>query len=137
MITELYLFFPLVSVLSAAVANLALEETKGFSNRAINVGVRRFSKSGMVGRTWLSSAEQVKNNSKSKTARWYSFAGSVLPAPIIGSIVGGPVLSAKCIVVAALAAAQSAYYLAQAESVVARATDAVALKARSEAVCDT
>lgn len=137
MITELYLFFPLVSVLSAAVANLALEETKGFSNRAINVGVRRFSKSGMVGRTWLSSAEQVKNNSKSKTARWYSFAGSVLPAPIIGSIVGGPVLSAKCIVVAALAAAQSAYYLAQAESVVARATDAVALKARSAAVCDT
>lgn len=79
----------------------------------------------------------MKNNSKSKTARWYSFAGSVLPAPIIGSIVGGPVLSAKCIVVAALAAAQSAYYLAQAESVVARATDAVALKARSAAVCDT
>jgi len=98
MITELYLFFPLVSVLSAAVANLALEETKGFSNRAINVGVRRFSKSGMVGRTWLSSAEQVKNNSKSKMARWYSFTGSVLPAPIIGSIVDGPVLSAKYIV---------------------------------------
>jgi hypothetical protein len=39
--------------------------------------------------------------------------------------------------VAALAAAQSAYFLALAESVVARATDAVALKARSAAVCDT
>ena len=136
-VTELYLLCPLVSVLSAAVANLALEETRGFASRAINVGVRRFSKSGMVGRTWLSSSEQVQRNSKSKTDRWWSFAGSVLPAPIIGSVVGGPSLSAKCIIVAALAAAQSAYFLAQAESVVARATDAVALKARSAAVCDT
>jgi len=45
-----------------------------------------------------------------------------LPAPVIGSLLGGPSLSTKCIVVAALAAAQSAYFLAQAESVVARAT---------------
>lgn len=66
-----------------------------------------------------------------------SFAGSVLPAPIIGSIFGPPALSAKCIVVAALAAAQSAYFLALAEGVLARATDAVAIKARSAAVCDT
>ncbi|KAL7545705.1 hypothetical protein ACHAWF_009058 [Thalassiosira exigua] len=137
MITELYLLLPLVSVLAAAVANLALEETRGFANRAINVGVRRFSKSGKVGRTWLSSSEQVKRNSQSKTDRWWSFAGSVLPAPIVGSVLGGPSLSAKCIVVAALAAAQSAYCLAQAEGVIARATDAVALKARSAAVCDT
>lgn len=112
-------------------------ETKGFASKAVNVGVRRFSKSGMVGRTWLSTSEQVQKNSKSQTVRWWSFAGSVLPAPIIGSILGGSSLSAKCIVVAALGAAQSAYYLAQAESVVARATDAVALKARSAAVCDT
>ena len=48
LITELYLFCPLVAVLSGAVANLALQETKGFCSRAINVGVRRFSKSGMV-----------------------------------------------------------------------------------------
>jgi len=137
MITELYLLCPLISVLAAAVSNLALEETKGFASKAVNVGVRRFSKSGMVGRTWLSSSEQVQKTSKAKTDRWWSFAGSVLPAPIIGSILGGPSLSAKCIVVAALAAAQSAYFLAQAESVVARATDAVALKARSAAVCDT
>jgi len=135
--TELYLLCPLVSVLSAAVCNLALEETRGFATRAINVGQRRFSKSGMVGKTWLSTSEQVQRNSQSKTQRWWSFAGSVLPAPIIGSILGGPSLSAKCIVVAALAAAQSAYFLAAAEGVVARATDAVALKARSAAVCDT
>lgn len=135
--TELYLFFPLLSVLAAAVSNLALEETQGFCQRAINVGVRRFSKSSSVGRSWLSSSEQVQRNSKSKTDRWWSFAGSVLPAPIIGSIVGGPALSAKCIIIATLAAAQSAYFLAKAEGVVAKATDAVALKARSAAVCDT
>jgi len=66
-VTELYLFCPLVSVLAAAVANLALEETRGFATRAINIGVRRFAKSGLVGRTWLSSSEQVQKNSKSKT----------------------------------------------------------------------
>jgi len=91
----------------------------------------------LVGQTWLSTSEQVQRNSKSKTDRWWYFAGSVLPAPIVGSLVGGPSLSAKCIVIASLAAAQSAYFLAQAEGVVARATDAVALKARSAAVCDT
>jgi len=137
MLTEIYLFCPLVSVLAAAVANLALEETKGFAARAVNVGVRRFSKRSMVGQTWLSTSEQVQRNSKAKTDRWWSFAGSVLPAPIVGSLVGGPSLSAKCIVIASLAAVQSAYFLAQAEGVVARATDAVALKARSAAVCDT
>jgi hypothetical protein len=137
MIAELYLLCPLVSVLAAAVANLALEETRGYASQAINVGVRRFSKRTAVGRTWLSSVEQIQKASVSKTGRWWSFAGSVLPAPILGSIVGGPSLSAKCIVVAALAAAQSAYFLAQAEGVLARATDAVALKARSAAVCDT
>jgi hypothetical protein len=108
MITELYLLCPLVSVLAAAVANLALEETRGFATRAINVGVRRFSKRSAVGRTWLSSVEMTQRLSRSKTDRWWSFAGSVLPAPIIGSVVGGPSLSAKCIIVAALAAAQSA-----------------------------
>ena len=84
-----------------------------------------------------STSEQVQKNSKGKTDRWLSFAGSVLPAPILGSIIGGPLLSSKCIIIALLAAAQSAYFLALAESVLARATDAVALKARSAAVCDT
>lgn len=137
LMTELYILCPLVSVLAAAVANLALEETREFAGRAINVGVRRFAKSGSVGRTWMSTSEQIQKGSKLKTTRWWSFAWSVLPAPIIGSVVGGPTLSTKCIIVAALAAAQSAYFLALAESVVARAQDAVALKARSAAVCDT
>jgi len=137
LITELYLLSPLVCVLSAAVGNLALEETRGFCARAINVGVRRFSKSGLVGRTWLSTSEQIQRSSRSKTDRWVNFASSVLPAPILGSFFGGPSLSSKCIVISALAAAQNAYFLAEAEGTVARATDAVALKARSAAVCDT
>ena len=137
LITELYLLSPLVCVLSAAVGNLALEETRGFCARAINVGVRRFSKSGLVGRTWLSTSEQIQRSSRSKTDRWVSFASSVLPAPVLGSFFGGPSLSSKCIVISALAAAQNAYFLAEAEGTVARATDAVALKARSAAVCDT
>jgi hypothetical protein len=46
-------------------------------------------------------------------------------------------LATKSIIVTALAAAQSAYFLAQSEYSLARATDAVAVKARSAAVCDT
>ena len=111
MITQIYLLCPLIAILSAAVANLALEETRDYAYRAINVGVRRFSKGGDVGRTWLSSAEQIQRNSRTKTDRWWSFAGSVLPAPIVGGIFGPSALSAKCIVIAALAAAQSAYFL--------------------------
>jgi hypothetical protein len=57
----------------------------------------------------------VQKNSKSKTDRWWSFAGSVLPAPVIGSLVGGPSLSAKCIIVAALAAVQSVSLLFRVE----------------------
>jgi hypothetical protein len=65
----------------------------------------------------------------------------LLRSPIIGSIVGGLSLSAKCIIlealVAALLAAQSAYFLAQAEGVLASAMDIVALQATSAAVFNT
>lgn len=135
-LNELYFLSPLVAVLSAAVAGLSLQETEQFTSRAISVGNRRFAKSGLVGRTWLSATEQIENSSSKTTKRWKSFAWSVLPAPIVGSLVPG-VLSTKAVVVAALAAAQCAFFLAQAESVVARGTDAVALKSRSAAVCDT
>ena len=46
-------------------------------------------------------------------------------------------ISTKAVIVAALAAAQCAFFLAQAENALARGTDAVALKSRSAAVCDT
>ena len=136
LVTEAYLLSPLVAVLSAAVASLALQEVRSYCSSAISVGNRRFAKSGLVGRTWLSASEQIERNSERTSDKWKSFVLNVLPAPIFGALIPG-VLSTKAIVVAALAAAQSAYFLAQAENKVARATDAVALKARSAAVCDT
>ncbi len=136
-VTEIYLVCPLVSVLSAAVASLSLQETRSFAQRAISVGNRRFARSGLVGRTWLSAAEQITGKSIGGREKWRSFCLSVLPAPLVGSLVPGTSLATKSIIVAALAAAQSAYILTQSEYFLARATDAVALKARSAAVCDT
>ena len=136
LVTEVYLCCPLVAVLAAAVSSLALQETRSYSNQAINVGNRRFAKSGLVGRTWLSSTEQIERKSKGAASKWKTFAFSVLPAPIFGALVPGA-LPTKTIVVTALAAAQSAWFLAQCEHTLSRATDAVALKARSAAVCDT
>ena len=133
---EMYLCCPLISVMSAAVASLALQETKFFSQRATSVGNRRFAKSGLVGKNWLSTAEQIVGKSINGKSRWRSFVLSVLPAPIIGSLIPGATLGTKSIIVAALAAAQSAYYLAECEYALARATDAVAVKSRSAAVCD-
>jgi len=136
LVAELYLLSPLVAVLAAAVASLSLQETRQFTSRAISTGNRRFAKGGLVGRTWLSASEQIEQSSIKTTQRWKSFAFSVLPAPIVGSLIPGD-LSTKAVIVAALAAAQSAFFLAQAENVLARGTDAVALKSRSAAVCDT
>jgi hypothetical protein len=136
LMTEIYLCCPLISVLAAAVASLALQETRSFSEKAIGIGNRRFARSGLVGRTWLSSTELIERKSTSAANRWRTFSLSVLPAPLIGALVPGA-LPTKTIIVAALAAAESAFFLAQCESVLSRATDAVALKARSAAVCDT
>ena len=134
--TEIYLFCPLVAVLAASVASLALQETISLCNQAIGIGNRRFARSGLVGRTWMSSTEQIERKSRGSANKWKTFALSVLPAPILGALVPGA-LPTKTIVVSALAAAQSAYFLAEAERRLSRATDAVALKARSAAVCDT
>jgi len=136
LVTEVYLCCPLVAVLAAAVASLALQETRSFARLAIGIGNRRFARSGLIGRTWLSSTEQIERKSQSAMSKWKSFTLSVLPAPLLGAAIPGA-LPTKTIVVTALAAAQSAYFLAQAEYVLSRATDAVALKARSAAVCDT
>jgi hypothetical protein len=135
--TEVYLACPLISVLSAAVCSLALQDTKVFAKRAMSVGNRRFAKSGLVGRTWLSAGEQITGKSNNYRSKWRTFCLSVLPAPILGAFVPGAALATKSIIVAALAAAQSAYFLAECEYCLAKATDAVAIKARSAAVCDT
>jgi hypothetical protein len=136
LVTEIYLLCPLVAVLAAAVAGLAVQETKAFCNQAIGIGNRRFARSGMVARSWLSSTELIERKSKFTGSKWRSFSLSVLPAPLLGALCPGA-LPTKTIVVAALAAAESAYYLARAEALLARAQDAVALKARQAAISDT
>eukprot|EP00532_Pseudo-nitzschia_australis_P015235 CAMPEP_0168273078 /NCGR_PEP_ID=MMETSP0141_2-20121125/16555_1 /TAXON_ID=44445 /ORGANISM="Pseudo-nitzschia australis, Strain 10249 10 AB" /LENGTH=647 /DNA_ID=CAMNT_0008214539 /DNA_START=390 /DNA_END=2333 /DNA_ORIENTATION=+ len=137
MMNEFYLACPLISVLSAAVAALALQDTKVFCNQATSVGNRRFAKSGLVGRTWKSTGQQITNKTVIYRIKWRSFIFSVLPAPILGALVPGAALATKSVIVTAIAAAQVAYTLAEAEYCLARATDAVAIKARSAAVCDT
>lgn len=136
LVTEIYLFCPLVSLLAAAVAALALQETKSLATRAMGVGNRRFARSGLVSRTWMSSTELIEKKSRAQYDKWVTFSLSVLPAPLIGALVPGA-LPTKTIVVTALAACEAAFFLAASESVLSRATDAVALKARSAAVCDT
>jgi hypothetical protein len=135
-INEVYLACPLISVLAAAVASLAIQETKVFCQRATTLGNRRFAKSGIVGRTWLSTSEQIAEKSVNNKSKWRSFCLSVLPAPIVGALVPGASLPTKAIIIAAVAAAQSAYFLAGCEYSLARASDAVALKSRNAAVCD-
>mmetsp|Transcript_13389 Transcript_13389/g.14531 ORF Transcript_13389/g.14531 Transcript_13389/m.14531 type:complete len:585 (+) Transcript_13389:60-1814(+) len=134
--TEILLFFPLVSVLSAAIAGLAVQETRELAARASGLGSRRFASSTSVGKSWLSASEQVERSADRQTDKWKTFAASVFPAPVIGALCPGP-LSFKCIVCAAIAASQSAFYLAIAEYFISAAVEAVALKARSSAVSDT
>lgn len=136
LMTEIYAICPLVAILSAAVAALALQETRSFVQTAISIGNRRFAKKSLVGRTWLSNTEQIQRKSHGSLKKWQQFALSVLPAPIFGSLIPGTIAT-KSVVVAALAAAESAYFLAQAEYALARGQDGVALKARSAAVSDT
>jgi hypothetical protein len=136
LVTEIYLLCPLVAILAAAVAALALQETRAYTQLAISTGNRRFAKKTLVSRSWLSSTEQVQRKSFNSQQKWQKFAVSVLPAPLFGALIPGA-LPTKTVVVAALAAAESAYFLTQAEYALSRGQDAVALKARSAAVSDT
>ena len=133
---ELFIIFPLIAVLAAAIAGLATQESGELASRAKNLGNRRFASSTSVGRNWLSATEQIEMQTERTTAKWKSFAYGVLPGPIISAVIPGP-LSFKAIVCAALAAAQAAYYLTIAEYVLADAMESVALKARTSAVADT
>ena len=135
-VTEIYLVCPIASVLAAAVAALAAQETTNLASRAMSVGARRFASSSDVGRTWLSATEQISASTARSKEKWRSFSVGVLPAPLLGVLCPGA-LSFKCIVAAAVAAAQCAYSLARAEYTLAAAVESVALKSRTAAVSDT
>lgn len=135
-VTQIYLLCPLFAVLAAAVASLATQESNQYASQAFGVGARRFASATDVSRTWLSATEQITQNSGKTKSKWYFFAASVLPAPLLGAFYPGA-LGAKAIVVAASATAQAAYSLARVEYTLSQAVDAVALKTRCAAVSDT
>lgn len=136
LVKEIYLFFPLIAVLAAAIAGLASQEASSLCTRASGVGNRRFASSGVVGRSWLSATEQVELMSERTSRKWKSFSTAVFVAPIISIMFPGP-LSFKGIICAAVAAAQAAFYLTNAEYALSTATEAVALKSRAAAIADT
>ena len=135
-VTEALLVFPLLAVLSAAIAGLASQESISLANRASNVGVRRFASSDVVGITWKSQAEQVQLTAYRMNQKWKNFAYGVVPAPLIAALWPGN-LSLSCIICAAVAAMQAAYYLSIAEYAVGAASVTVAKKAKAAAVSDT
>lgn len=135
-LTLVYLFSPLIAILSASIAGLATADSRGLALRAVNLGNRRFATKAQVGNSWLSQPELIEQSSRRLNGKWQTFLFSTLPGPIIGSLIPGS-LATRGVIIAAIAAAQSAFYLSQAEYTLSRATDAVALKARSAAVSDT
>lgn len=136
LLTELYLIFPIISVLAAAVAGLAYQETQLLINRAIGTGVRRFANSETVGSTWMSEPQQVMAASDRQYQKFKEFALGTLPAPLLGAVLPGD-LAFKSVVVATSAAAQAAYYLTCSEYEISRGMNAVAVKMRAAAVAET
>ena len=135
-VEEVYLICPLIAVLAAAVAGLAMQESRQQAGRAASTGNRRFASSDQVNVSWLSATEQIYRASDRNTRRWVTFAGAVLLAPVLGVFTPGT-LAFKAIVTSAIASAQAAYYITLAEYSIAEATNAVAVKARTAALADT
>lgn len=135
-VTEALLICPLFGALASAVASLQTAEAESLASRAQNLGTRRFSSSKSVGRTWLSATEQIAGSNNAQREKLIAFAQGVIVAPLLAVIAPGE-LAFKSIVAAALAAAQTAYYLARVEYSIAIAVDNVALKSRQAAVSDT
>ena len=74
LVTELYLIFPLLATLSAAVAGLAYRETESV-RPGRGGGDAALAKSTDVGRTWLSATEQVFRRPRARPP------SSALPCP--------------------------------------------------------
>lgn len=129
------LFWPFAAVMAAAIASLAARECCELANRAIGVGERRLSSKNTVSRTWLSATEQIAISTGNTRSKWWGFAKAILPAPTLGVLLPGA-LAAKAVVMAAVAAAQAAYYLTVAEYQIARAISKVAEKTRCAALAE-
>ena len=135
-VNELLMICPLLATVAASVSGLAELDATTNAKAAEALGRRRFSYSNTVGRTWTSQTEQVFSRASKERAKLASFAVGVLPAPVFALVCPGDIVF-KSVVATATAAAQAGYYLASAEYSVARATEAVSIKARMAAIADT
>ena len=131
-ITEVYYICPVIAIVAAATARIAAIESRRLAAKAISCS-KTCSTSALV-RTFSKKAVEFESG-KTVYHTWRGVAIGILPTPILAAFFPGA-LSTKTIVCAALAAAQSAYYISVSEYHVSSATDIVALKARSAAVCD-
>lgn len=112
---EYFLVCPAISILAAAIAALAAEDTAALCERAKSIGERRFASRADVSSTWMSVTDRVQKDGLNDRKRWISFALSVLPAPLFATVMPGGI-GEKCVLAAATAAAQAAYHLAKAVS---------------------
>lgn len=97
------------------------------------VGVRRVSRPGTVGDTWQSVASDVPPALRPN--RWKFLAWTALPAPLLAGLYPDQAFF-KAIIAVAIACSQCAFSLATAEYNIARAVEAVSLKARTAAIAD-
>ena len=149
-IAKQYFFIcPMIAMIASAIAGLATSESQELASKAIstggnnsgngnnggnNSGSGKLIDSSPLGRLMEKHREEVTDIEK-YDQRMKAFLHSMIP-PLTSAALFPGCLSIKCIVCAALATAQSAYYLVLAEYSIALATDSVALKARSAAVSD-
>ena len=132
-ITEVYYICPIIAIVAAAASRLSAIESRRLAAKAISCS-KTCSTTALV-RTFSKKAVDFESGSETVHHTWRGVAIGMLPPPILAAFFPGA-LSTKTIVCAALAAAQSAYYMSVSEYHVSSATDIVALKARSAAVCD-
>lgn len=135
-VSQLTLVAPLVAGLSAALAALSCQQCAIAANNAIGVGTRRFASSERVGRSWLSATEQISEATSFSSQKWKSLVKTLLPTPLIALLVPGSI-AFKAVIATAIFAAQAAYYLANAEYVLAACIESIAKKQRAAAVSDT
>ena len=135
---EVYFICPIIAILAATLAGLAKVDSQARCCKAASIGSAKSNisagASGLLRRLKIKN-EDIEPKIEKNNQEWkMTFIGVMTPVVLAG-LFPGP-LATKSIVCSAVAAAQSAYYLAVAEYFVSVATDAVALKARTAAVSD-
>lgn len=134
-LAEVYYICPIVALLSAALAKSVTVASQKLATRAACWDKSKDPTNSSLMRLFSDKTEQFEDNNKMTYESWRRIAMSAVPSLVMATLFPGS-LATKAIVCTACATAQSAYYMAAAEYTIAVASDAVALKSRSAAVCD-